>query len=406
MKYIFWTIATFALLFTGCTQKELAKLDTKPTPIKPLVKVQNPDFTSLIKVHPKEDEDFFKALGLSKEYYSKKSIQSSLFKYDDVTYTGKEMLESLALFEQIAKTSATYEEFIAGISASFDVYESKNEKNSSLITGYYAPMLKGSFSKNEKYGAPLYPVPKELITANLKKFSDTLPKKELVGRVEASEYKPYYTRAEIESGALNGTEPLLYLENKIDSFFLEIQGSGIVETDDGQKLYVGYAGRNGKPYSSIGKVISEEKLIPSDSINMYSIREYLLANPEEAKRIMNKNESYVFFKLHDKAGIYGNLNLPLIGKQSVAMDSELMPKGSLAYIKTAIPYKKDPSETAIPRSQREPFEKFFMVQDTGGAIKGGGRVDIYFGEGDEAFFYAAQMAGRGDVYLIVAKKQK
>jgi membrane-bound lytic murein transglycosylase A len=87
------------------------------------------------------------------------------------------------------------------------------------------------------------------------------------------------------------------------------------------------------------------------------------------------------------------------------MDSALMPKGSLVYIKTAIPYKKNDSDMAIPRDQRKPFEKFFFVQDTGGAIKGGGRVDIYFGEGDDAFFYAGQMAGRGEIYLLVAKKE-
>jgi membrane-bound lytic murein transglycosylase A len=417
-RIVFGTLC--ALLFIGCS----VKIDIPPVvappvvapvppivipkapPIKPLVKIENPDFASIIKVHPKGDKEFFKALSLSKEYYSKKSIQNAFFKYDDINYTGKEMLESFELFERVANSSSTYQDFIVSLKTHFDLYESKNEKNSSLITGYYAPVLRGSLTKSERYSAPLYPVPKELITANLKKFNEGLPKKELVGLVEKNEYKPFFTRAEIEDGALESTKPLLYLENKIDSFFLEIQGSGIVETNDGKRLFVGYAGRNGKPYSSIGKVFSEEGLVDSDNINMYSIREYLMSNPDDVSRILNINESFVFFKLHDKAGIYGNINLPLTGKQSVAMDSELIPKGSLAYIKTAIPYKKNLDDTMIPRSQREPFEKFFMVQDTGGAIKGGGRVDIYFGEGDSAFFYAAQMAGKGDIYLIVAKKQK
>jgi membrane-bound lytic murein transglycosylase A len=410
-----------ALLLVGCSVKidvppVIAPPTVKPTPvpepivapklepIKPIKKIENPDFASVIKVHPKNDEEFFKALKISKEYYSKKSIQNATFKYDDANYTGKEMLASFELFEILAKTSASYEDFIVSLKTHFDLYESKNEKNSSLITGYYAPVLKGSLIKTERYSSPLYPVPKELVTANLKKFSESLPKKELVGRVEMSEYKPFFTRAEIENGALETTKPLLYLENKIDSFFLEVQGSGIVLSDDGNRLHVGYAGKNGRPYSSIGKVFTEEGLVDSDKVNMYSIREYLMSNPDKVSRILNINESFVFFKLHDKAGIYGNINLPLTAKQSVAMDSDLIPKGSLVYIKTAIPYRKSATDTAIPRSQRESYEKFFVVQDTGGAIRGGGRVDMYFGEGDEAFFYAAQMAGRGDIYLIVAKK--
>jgi membrane-bound lytic murein transglycosylase A len=120
--------------------------------------------------------------------------------------------------------------------------------------------------------------------------------------------------------------------------------------------------------------------------------------------VLNKNKSFVFFKINKEPGIFGNISVALTAKESVAMDSELLPRGALCYIKTEIP-KKLNGLAVVPKTEREPFEKFFMIQDTGGAIRGGGRVDIYFGEGEEALFYAGQMASKGEVYLLVAKKE-
>jgi membrane-bound lytic murein transglycosylase A len=419
MKNIF-LLPIIILLFASCTIKEIKKqpwtksqetvekpVYTEPkTTIKPIVKVQNPDFSKVVKALPKDDKDFLTTLSYSKSYYSKASVQEANFTYDDKNYTGKEMLKSLELFEKCVTESASLDEFISKLNENFDLYESKNEKNSSLITGYYAPVLKGSLEKTDKYNAPLYPVPKDLITVNLKKFSQRLPNKEIVGRLDGNQLVPYYTREEIEAGALKDTKPLAYVDNKVDELYLEIQGSGFLVTDDGKEYNIGYAGRNGRPYSSIGGLIAREKLIPSDTINMYTIREYLLTNPDEIPYVLGTNESFVFFKIRQKEGVFGNIGVKLTAKNSVAMDYTMIPRGSLVYIKTKIPYKQKPDDQSIPRSQREPFEKFFLVQDTGGAIKGGGRVDIYFGEGDDAFFYASQMAGRGDVYLIVAKKEK
>jgi len=406
----FFTILVVAIfIFTGCATKEppkdkvVAKAITKES-VRPIRKLQNYDFSSIITTDPKDDPEFFKALEESKQYYSKKSIQESTFIYDDQNYTGKEMFKSLELFEKIAKESVDYGQFIKNISENFDIYETKNEKGYALITGYYAPMLKGSPVKSEKYSVPLYPVPENLISVNLQKFSNSLPKKELIGRLDGNELVPFYSREEIENGALKDTKPIMYVQNKIDAFFLELQGSGTIEDDDGHAYHIGYANRNGRAYNSIGNLFWKENLIDSDKINMQTMREYILKHPESESKILNTNESYVFFRLKDRAEIIGNLGLPLTAKESVAMDSNLIPKASLVFIKLAIPYKKAPTDTAVPRSQRKEMEKFFLVQDTGGAIKGGGRVDIYFGEGDEAFFYAGQTASRGLVYLIVAKK--
>ena len=405
MRLIYLTVA-FALMFAGCSLQS-TKTPLEIPKIKPIVRIDKPDFAAIFKVNPKDDENFSKALSQSKLYYSKDGIQKSIFKYDDQNYTGSQMLASLELFEKIAKESNTTEQFVSKISENFDVYESKNEKNGTLITGYYAPVLKASFEKTDSFTAPIYPVPESLVTIKLNKFSKNLPNKELIGVVKNSELLPFYTREQIETGALADTKPLMYLENKVDTFFLEVQGSGIVEMENGERHVVRYAGKNGRPYSSIGNVFGKEKLIPSDQINMQTMREYLLNHPDSMQRILNTNESYVFFRIGNSDEIFGNIQLPLTAESSIAMDSALMPKGALVYIKTAIPYKKSPDETVVPRTQREPFEKFFLIQDTGGAIKGGGRVDMYFGEGDEAFFVAGEMAGRGgQIYLVVAKKEK
>jgi membrane-bound lytic murein transglycosylase A len=328
------------------------------------------------------------------------SKKEANFNFYDQNYTAKEMAESLRIFKDISKLPK--KEFLKKLDEEFLVYESKNDKNSSLITGYYTPILKGSFTRSEKYNAPLYPLPKDLITVDLKQFPVANSVRDIAGKVEDRKLVPYYTREEIEKGALK-EKPLLYLDNKVEAFLLEVQGSGIIEID-GKKYYVGYAGKNGHPYTSIGKIVYEEKLIEPSKINMQTIKEFLDSNETMRDYVLNKNKSFVFFKINKEPGIFGNISVALTAKESVAMDSELLPRGALCYIKTEVP-KKLNGLAVVPKTEREPFEKFFMIQDTGGAIRGGGRVDIYFGEGEEALFYAGQTASKGEVYLLVAKKE-
>lgn len=393
-----------ALLFAGCAPKQeripesIAIKPTEKPKIQPLAKSEKKP-SEIVRVTP--DGEFYKALEHSIRYYEKMSKKEAIFNFYDQNYTAQEMSNSLKLFREISKLAK--EEFLSRLDSDFIVYESKNEHNSSLITGYYAPILKGSFTKTAKYNAPLYPLPKDLISVDLKKFPTANSVRDIAGRIDNRELVPYYTREEIEKGALK-EKPLLYLDNKVDAFLLEVQGSGIVEID-GTKYYVGYAGKNGHPYTSIGKIIYEEKLIEPSRINMQTIKEFLDTNETMRDYVLNKNKSFVFFKLNKQEGVFGNISVPLTAKESVAMDSELLPKGALCYIKTEVPKKINGLEV-VPKSEREPFEKFFMIQDTGGAIRGGGRVDIYFGEGEEALFYAGQTASKGEVYLIVAKKER
>lgn len=398
MKTTITAIAFLILLLAGCAPKGEIQKEPKAPSIPPLVKSELKP-SSVIKNVP--TKEFFAALDNSMGYYQKMATKNATFNYREQIYTANEMIESLKLFKKIAALPKT--EFFAALDDEFDLYESKNDKNSALITGYYAPVLHGSFVKSEKFYAPLYPMPRDLITADLKKFPTANSVRDISGKVENKELVPYYTREEIEKGALK-EKPLIYLDSKVEAFLLEVQGSGIVEVE-GKKYYIGYAGKNGHPYTSIGKVITEEKLMDSDTINMQNIKKFLESNATMRDYVLNKNKSYVFFKINQKEGIFGNISVPLTAKESVAMDSELLPRGGICYVNTVVPKKLNGLET-VARSEREPFEKFLMVQDTGGAIRGGGRVDIYFGEGDEALFYAGQTASKGSVYLLVAKKDK
>jgi len=400
-----WIFSLCVVFFAGCAVKEADKKIEKISPVAKTTEEIRPPLVLSTK-KPSEiavnepTKAFFQALDNSIGYYEKPSNKDAKFDFYDQNYTASEMADSLKLFKKISKLPK--DAFLQKLDEDFLVYESKNEKNSALITGYYAPVLKGSFVKTEKFNAPIYPLPKDLVTADLKRFPTANSVRKIAGKIEDGQLVPYYTREEILKGALK-EKPLLYLDNKIDAFMLGIQGSGIIEID-GKKHYVGYAGKNGHQYTSIGKIIYKEKLMNSDKINMQSIKEFLDSNATMRDYVLGKNKSMVFFKLNTKEGIFGNIAVPLTAKESVAMDSGLLPRGALAYIKTVIP-KKINGLDVVPRSEREPFEKFFMVQDTGGAIRGGGRVDIYFGEGDEALFYAGQTASKGEVYLLVAKKE-
>lgn len=395
-------LSLLGLFIAGCAVKEAA-----PKPKEEIVKPEEKRVPPLQKSDKKPSEivkytpteSFYQALERSIGYYEKMSKKEANFNFYDQNYTAKEMAGSLKIFKEISKLPK--EEFLKKLDEEFLVYESKNDKNSSLITGYYAPVLKGSFTKSQKYNAPLYPLPKDLITADLKQFPVANSVRDIAGKVEDRRLVPYYTREEIEKGALK-ERPLLYLDNKVEAFLLEVQGSGIVEID-GKKHYIGYAGKNGHPYTSIGKIVYEEKLLEPSKINMQTIKEFLDSNETMRDYVLNKNKSFVFFKINKEPGIFGNIGVALTAKESVAMDSELLPRGALCYVKTEVP-KKLNGLAVVPKTEREPFEKFFMVQDTGGAIRGGGRVDIYFGEGEEALFYAGQTASKGEVYLLVAKK--
>jgi len=249
-----------------------------------------------------------------------------------------------------------------------------NGKERGLFTGYYVPTLYGAFRKKGDYAYPLYIAPPEL-----------------------ARQRPYHSHAEINNGILNkrGLE-LVWIDDPVMRFFLQIQGSGRVRLSDGREMLVGYAGQNGHKYESLGKIMGDENLIPKDQINFYTIRQWLYDNPQKAFAMMERNPSYVFFRRLDVPGVVGAVGAVLTKQRSMAVDSNYIPYGLPLFLETDLP----PIQCCEP----QPFHRLMIAQDTGGAIRGPIRGDIFFGEGSEAEFLAGNMKGRGQYSLLVPRE--
>jgi len=260
-----------------------------------------------------------------------------------------------------------------------------------LITGYYEPLLQGSLTPDDRYRYPLYQVPDELLVVDMAEMFPELKGKRVRGRVEGNKVVPFYSRAQIDSSKnpLAGQE-LFWVDDPVDAFFLQIQGSGIVQLPDGSQRGVAYAQQNGHPYRAIGRDLIEQGEISVEDISLFTIRDWLQANPNKAQELMNKNPSYVFFSDSGPAtgeGPKGSLNVPLTTERSVAVDRKLIPLGSPLWLDTTLP---DGSN----------YRRLVFAQDTGGAITGAVRADVFFGRGPEAATLAGEMKQTGRLYLL------
>jgi membrane-bound lytic murein transglycosylase A len=287
------------------------------------------------------------------------------------------------------------------IAARFDVVESVGEpRGQVLVTGYYEPVIAGAPAPSGHVRVPVHGPPADLVAARLRDFRETLPDERIAGRAEGGRLVPYYTRRQIqEEGALDscGLE-IAWVQDRVDLFFVEVQGSGAIRFPDGTELRIGYAGSNGRPYRSIGRLLIDEGRVPADRMSMQAIRAYLAANPHEISRILDHNESYVFFRVLDTPPL-GNLGVPVTGGRSIATDYRLFPPGALAFLETTRPEVDADGRV----SEGEPLSRFVLNQDTGGAIRGPGRVDFFWGRGEEAERLAGPMQQRGRLYFLVPR---
>jgi membrane-bound lytic murein transglycosylase A len=262
-----------------------------------------------------------------------------------------------------------------------------------LITGYYEPLLHGNFAPSERYRYPLYRPPDDLLIVELGDLYPDLRGRRLRGRLQGQRVVPYFSRAEIESERtpLAGHE-LLWVDDPIGLFFLQIQGSGRVELPSGETVAVGYAEQNGHPYTPIGRTLVERAGIPFDAIDMPTIRQWLDANPERARSVMNSNASYVFFELRDSdlPGPIGSLGVPLLAERAIAVDPAYVPLGLPVWLDTTLP-------------DGAPYRRLVFAQDTGGAIRGPVRADVFFGNGALAEYYAGRMKSPGRLYVLRPK---
>ncbi|MFH1076653.1 MAG: MltA domain-containing protein [Pseudomonadota bacterium] len=329
---------------------------------------------------------------------------SALFQFGHDTFSATHMARSIETFIKIIDANPTPEEINAQIKKKFSIYQTKGgrhgQKSKALFTGYYEPVLSGSLSRTPKYQYPIYRQPDNLAQIDMGLFDSRLQGRNFTGRCSGRAFVPYYDRKEIDSdGALHGNGyELLWVRDPVTLFFLHIQGSGKVVLENGKTLNVGYACANGRPYKSIGKLLIDEGKITLEDMSMQRIRAYLEKHPEDMERIFNYNQSYVFFRFVDQGPI-GSISVPLTPGRSIATDKSLFPKGALAFITSEKPVIA--KNRSIQGWQK--FSRFAFNQDTGGAIKGEARVDLFFGKGLYASLAAGSMKQRGKVYFLVLK---
>lgn len=263
-----------------------------------------------------------------------------------------------------------------------------------LITGYYEAMLYGARKRGGAYQTPLYRVPDDLLTVDLGSVYPQLKGMRLRGRLSGKTVVPYSTRAEIARAPLAGKE-LLWVNDPVEAFFLEVQGSGRVQLDSGETVRVAYADQNGHPYKTIGRWLVEQGELTAEQATAQGIRAWIAANPARRQELFNVNPSYIFFreeKLPDPSlGPKGALGVPLTPGRSVAIDPAFIPLGAPLFLATT------------EAGSEVPMRRLMMAQDTGGAIRGAVRADFFYGFGLDAMDRAGKMRQRGQVWVLLPK---
>ncbi len=340
----------------------------------------------------------------SLEYYQKIPPEST-FVFGPDRVTALDMTVTLQNFLLIVdNASLSPEQKLARIMREFSFYRAvgSDGKGRVLFTGYYEPTLSCRIAADDIFRYPIYRRPDDIIEVDLSQFGNDLPKNRLFGRLDGKKVVPYFTREEIDrKKALAGRSlEILWCSDIVDIYVLQVQGSGKVDLGEDNIMSVLYDGQNGRPYKSIGKYLIDTGAMAKEGMSMQAIRQYLRDHPDKLSDVLNQNQSYVFFRL-DTGPSLGNIGVALTAGRSIATDSRLYPKGALGFIAARKPLIED----GVIK-EWIPFTRFVVNQDTGGAIKGPGRVDLFCGRGGEAELFAGNLRQEGELYFLVRKKEQ
>lgn len=350
-----------------------------------------PGELALVKLDPSEypdfSEGFYAKAGLeqaarySLDYLSHPSSQN-FYPYGEIPHD--RVGRSIEAFLEVLKSSSSPEDFDAKLKERFDVYMSRgcDEKGTVLFTGYYRPIFDCRLQPDGEFKFPLYKRPPDL-------KSDPITGK----------YESYLTREEIDRGALTGKNlELCYLRDRFEAYIVTVQGSGKLRLPDGKFFEIGYAGDNGQEYTSVGKQLVEQNLLPAQDLSLQGLIRYFREHPEHLDRVLAANKRYVFFTPRE-GGPYGSLNVPVTPYYSIATDKEVYPRAAVSFMTTNLP-----ARGADGRIGDYAYRGFAMDQDTGGAIRAAGRCDIFLGTGPEVGELAGRTLAEGKLYYIFVKE--
>jgi len=297
---------------------------------------------------------------------------------------------SVIELRELIVNSNTKEEFLSQVEERFNVYQSVgwDGEGTVLFTGYYAPDFHASKKPDSNYNAPLYERPEDLVTDSAS--GTPLGRKNKNGSIE-----PWPAReALVESGELDGTE-LVWVRDDLDAYTIHVNGSARLRLDDGEIMYIGYAGKTDKPYTGLGHSVLEAGLLPPDKLSLRAIRKLYDKNPDEVNALINKNESFVFFR--EYAGENwpaGSLGVPVTAERSIATDKKIFPRGGVVLVDTTV---------RSLTGEKHTFTQFMTDQDTGGAIRAPGRADLFMGVGPTAGLKAGGQYAEGQLYYLFLK---
>jgi len=356
-----------------------------------------------------EEEDFFNSMEAFVEscsFIKKKKLKAetkNLNKKIILDENGKSFFDlvnnrlfDVCLLARNKKLNTNYEQKIF-FEDNFQPYLITDNNNiSAHFTGYYEPILNGSLSQHREFQYPIYSLPDDVISINLGPFNPDLQNQQFIGRLEGDQMIPYFTREEIENGALlNRNLEIIWLDNPIDLFFLHVQGSGRIILETNKEVRVSFAGKNGHKYFPIGAELVRMGEIKKQNISLQSITTWLKNHPEEIHKILNKNSSYIFFRMEDSTsgGPKGAQGSALFPSRSVAIDSSIFNYGYPFWI----------SINDRGSNKEKILETLVFSQDTGSAIKGPLRIDVFLGSGREAKIQAGTMNNSGQLFIFLPR---
>ncbi len=340
MKLIWLPLLALSVFF-GCTPKPIALLPEYPNTL------MSPAATE--ELHGYTEENYDELL--------------DLFRQNCRSSRTKKLYASTCKFAEgnVSNAAEFFKEH-------FSLYRIEPTAEKPILTGYYEPLLYGSLTPSERFKYPLYARPDDLLRIELSELFPELKNKRVRGRLVGNRVIPYLSREAINRNDLNASV-ICYVDSKVDRFFLEVQGSGRVKLDCGDDIFVGYADQNGHPYRSIGKELINRGILRKEEVSLQSIKQYLRDHPNDVENVLYANPSAVFFTKKSKPAT-GAMGFVLTPERSVAIDRRYIPLGALLFVQSdSVPYR---------------VSRFVFAQDTGGAIRGAVRADMFMGYGERA----------------------